>query len=154
PGPFSVVALGSRRWRPALGCPPTGGVALGRQPDADRRRPRLASGGPAVLILPRLLLPPDENLAPLVSIAREQTGFTEAVGNLVLSAGCRRMPNIPEIVEVDNTQLEEVLHRVEAALDEKDAALIRAVFASYVYVTDLVEDKNTSIRRLRQLLFG
>jgi transposase len=64
------------------------------------------------------------------------------------------MPNVPEIVEVDNTQLEEVLHRVEQALDEKDATLIRAVFASYVYVTDLVEDKNTSIRRLRQLLFG
>jgi len=64
------------------------------------------------------------------------------------------MPKAPEIVEVDNTQLEEVLHRVEQALDEKDAELIRAVFASYVYVTDLVEDKNTSIRRLRQLLFG
>lgn len=64
------------------------------------------------------------------------------------------MPNIPEIVEVDNTQLEEALHRAEEALDEKDAALIRAVFASYVYVTDLVEDKNTSIRRLRHLLFG
>jgi transposase len=64
------------------------------------------------------------------------------------------MPNVPEIVEVDKTQLEEVLCRVEQALDDKDAALIRAVFASYVYVTDLVEDKNTSIRRLRQLLFG
>jgi transposase len=64
------------------------------------------------------------------------------------------MPNVPEIVEVDNTQLEEVLCRVEQALDEKDAALIRAVFASYVYVTDLVDDKNTSIRRLRQLIFG
>jgi hypothetical protein len=49
--------------------------------------------------------------------------------------------------------LVEVLCRVEQALDEKDAALIRAVFASSVYVTDLVEDKNTSIRRLRQLLF-
>jgi transposase len=64
------------------------------------------------------------------------------------------MPNVPEIVEVDKTQLEEVLCRVEQALDDKDAELIRAVFASYVYVTDLVEDKNTSIRRLRQLLFG
>jgi transposase len=64
------------------------------------------------------------------------------------------MPNVPEIVEVDKTQLEEVLYRVEKALDEKDAELIRAVFASYVYVTDLVEDKDTSIRRLRQLLFG
>jgi transposase len=64
------------------------------------------------------------------------------------------MRNAPEIVEVDHTQLEEVLRRVEQALDEKDTKLIRAVFESYVYVAGLVEDKNTSIRRLRQLLFG
>jgi len=64
------------------------------------------------------------------------------------------MRNSPEIVEVDNTQLEEVLRRVEQALDEKDTKLIRAVFESYVYVADLVEDKNTSIRRLRKLFFG
>jgi transposase len=64
------------------------------------------------------------------------------------------MRNSPEIVEVDSTQLEEVLRRVEQALDEKDTKLIRAVFQSYVYVADLVEDKNTSIRRLRQLFFG
>jgi transposase len=64
------------------------------------------------------------------------------------------MRNAPEIVEVDNTQLEEVLRRVEQALDDKDTKLIRAVFESYVYVADLVEDKNTSIRRLRQLFFG
>src|SRR5829696_3518340 len=64
------------------------------------------------------------------------------------------MRSSPEIVEVDSTQADEVLRRVEQALDEKDAKLIRAVFQSYVYVTDLVEDKNTSIRRLRQLFFG
>src|SRR5262245_21498313 len=64
------------------------------------------------------------------------------------------MPNSLAIVAVSPTQLEEVLRRVEQALTEEDAALIRAVFQSYVYVTDLVEDKNTSIRRLRQLLFG
>jgi transposase len=64
------------------------------------------------------------------------------------------MRNSPEIVEVDSTQLEEVLRRVEQALDEKDTKLIRAVFQSYVYVADLVEDKNTSIRRLRELFFG
>ena len=64
------------------------------------------------------------------------------------------MRNAPEILEVDSTQLEEVLSRAEQSLDEKDAALIRAVFQSYLYVTDLVEDKNTSIRRLRQLFFG
>ena len=51
-------------------------------------------------------------------------------------------------------RLEEVLRRVEQSLDEKDAALIRRVFESYAYVTELVEDKNTSIRRLRQLFFG
>lgn len=64
------------------------------------------------------------------------------------------MRNAPEMIEVDSTQLDEVLRRVEPAIDEKDAALIRKVFESYAYVTDLVEDKNTSIRRLRQLFFG
>jgi transposase len=64
------------------------------------------------------------------------------------------MPNAPELVEVDSTRLEEVLRRVEQSLDETDSALVRAVFESYAYVADLVEDKNTSIRRLRQLFFG
>ena len=64
------------------------------------------------------------------------------------------MRNAPEIVEVDSRQLDEVLRRVEQALEPKDAELIRAVFRSYAFVTDLVEDKNTSIRRLRQLFFG
>jgi transposase len=64
------------------------------------------------------------------------------------------MRQAPEIMEVDTTQLEEVLRRVEQALDEKDATLIRRLFESYAYVADLVEDKNTTIRRLRQLFFG
>jgi transposase len=64
------------------------------------------------------------------------------------------MRNTLELVDVDSDRLEEVLRRAEQALDEKDAELIRAVFDSYAYVTELVEDKNTSIRRLRQLLFG
>src|SRR6516164_5762714 len=64
------------------------------------------------------------------------------------------MPSSPEIVEVSPTQLEGILRRVEQALTEEDAALIRAVFRSYIHLIELVEDKNTSIRRLRQLLFG
>jgi transposase len=64
------------------------------------------------------------------------------------------MRQAPEIMEVDSTQVEEVLRRVEQALDEKDATLIRRLFESYAYVADLVEDKNTTIRRLRQLFFG
>jgi transposase len=64
------------------------------------------------------------------------------------------MRNALEIIEVDNARLEEVLGRAEQALDAKDAALIRAVFQSYTYVAGLVEEKNTSLRRLRQLFFG
>src|SRR3954468_12272261 len=70
------------------------------------------------------------------------------------SAGGCRMRNTLELVDVDSDRLEEVLRRAEQALDEKDAELIRAVFDSYAYVTELVEDKNSSIRRLRLLLFG
>src|SRR4051794_23583758 len=70
------------------------------------------------------------------------------------SAGGCRMRNTLELVEVDSDRLEEVLRRAERSLDEKDAELIRAVFEPYAYVTELVEDKNTTIRRLRQLFFG
>src|SRR3954467_11929371 len=70
------------------------------------------------------------------------------------SAGGCRMRNALELVDVDSDRLEEVLRRAEQSLDEKDAALVRAVFESYAYVTELVEDKNTTIRRLRQLFFG
>jgi transposase len=65
-----------------------------------------------------------------------------------------RMRNAPEMMEVDDAHLQAVLRRVEQALDDQDSAFIRAVFESYAYVTDLVEDKNTTIRRLRQLFFG
>ena len=52
------------------------------------------------------------------------------------------------------TELAEVLRRADQALDEKDATFIRRVFESYRYVSDLVEDKKTTIARLRQLFFG
>jgi transposase len=64
------------------------------------------------------------------------------------------MRHAPAIIEVDSPRLEEVLGRVEHALAEEDATLIRAVFESYRYVAELIDDKNTSIRRLRELLFG
>ncbi len=60
----------------------------------------------------------------------------------------------PEFLDVASVQLEDVLLRLEQALDEKDFELVRAVFHSYAYLAEMVEDKNTSIRRLRQLLFG
>lgn len=60
-----------------------------------------------------------------------------------------------EIVEVNADQLEELFQRATTGeLDEQDCQLMRAVFESYVYMTGLVADKNTSLRRLRQVLFG
>jgi len=64
------------------------------------------------------------------------------------------MRNTLEIIDVNNTHLDDVLRRVEQALDTNDATLIRRVFESYIYVSGLVEDKKTSIHRLHQLLFG
>ena len=64
------------------------------------------------------------------------------------------MRGAPEIIDMDSTRLEEVLRRAEPALDAADFAVVRAVFESYAYLADLVGDKTTSIRRLRQRLFG
>jgi transposase len=65
------------------------------------------------------------------------------------------MHNTLELVDVDSTRLEEVLRRVEqSGLDANDSTLIRRVFESYAYVSDLIEDQGTTIRRLRQLFFG
>ena len=59
------------------------------------------------------------------------------------------------IVELDMDNLEEILRRVEAKeLHADDYEKIRAVIESYVYLTHAVGDKNTTIRRLRQMLFG
>jgi transposase len=64
------------------------------------------------------------------------------------------MPTQPTIVELDMSDLEDALRRAEAKLDEKDYALLKALAESYAYLTDLVGSKNTSIARLRKLLFG
>jgi transposase len=71
--------------------------------------------------------------------------------------GCGRRMMVstkPTIVDVDMERLDDVLRRAEAALDEEDYALLKAIVESYHYVADLVGDKNTSIARLRKLLFG
>jgi len=59
-----------------------------------------------------------------------------------------------KIVKVDTVELEGILRRAEAELDKEDYELLKALVESYVYVTNLVEDKGTMIARLRKLLFG
>ena len=59
------------------------------------------------------------------------------------------------IVELDMSELEEILGRVEAQqLRADDFQTIRTLIESYVCLTQAVGNKNTTIRRLRQMLFG
>jgi transposase len=60
----------------------------------------------------------------------------------------------PKIVELGINEWEDVLQRAKAVLNEKDYQIVEAVVQSYAYVTDLLEDKRTTIDRLRKLLFG
>ena len=58
------------------------------------------------------------------------------------------------IVELSMNEWEDILHRAKAALTENDYKIVEAVVQSYAYVTDLLEDKRTTIDRLRKVLFG
>lgn len=61
----------------------------------------------------------------------------------------------PTIVELDMDKLEEILRRLDARqLDADDYETIKAVIGAYVDLFHLVGDKETTIRRLRQMLFG
>ena len=61
----------------------------------------------------------------------------------------------PDIIEVNSQQMQELLDRAASnTLREDDTELIRQIFDSYVQVFQIVGDKNTTIARLRKLLFG
>lgn len=61
----------------------------------------------------------------------------------------------PRTMELDPDQLAELLRRAEAReLHDGDYTTITALIESYAYLTNLLEDKRTSIDRLRKLLFG
>jgi hypothetical protein len=65
------------------------------------------------------------------------------------------MPSkLPEILEVNSERMHELVDRASSQMNAEDAELIRRIIESHDYITDLIEDKNTSIRRLRKLLFG
>ena len=61
----------------------------------------------------------------------------------------------PTIIELDMGNLEDLLRRVDAnELHAEDGKAIRALVQSYIHLTELLKDKNTSIARLRKMLFG
>ena len=60
-----------------------------------------------------------------------------------------------EIVELDMKELDEILRRLEAReLDAEDCETIKTVMTAYVHLLQVLGDKETTLRRLRQMLFG
>ena len=58
-------------------------------------------------------------------------------------------------IEIDMSQLDEILRRIDAnELTEGDCEALRTLCKAYVQLTELLKDKNTSLARLRKLLFG
>ena len=59
-----------------------------------------------------------------------------------------------EPLELGMDDLEALLERAKSGVSEEDHQTLKHLVDSYLYVLDLVEDKQTTIKRLRQLLFG
>jgi transposase len=64
------------------------------------------------------------------------------------------MNQTPHIEQIAMKELESLLERVKAAQGEEDYRLLKKLVDSYVCLTDLVEDRQMTIKRLRQMLFG
>jgi len=60
----------------------------------------------------------------------------------------------PKIVELDVDQLEVQLEQIERVMGEETARPFRILLGWYLGLLRLIEQKNTSIGRLRRLLFG
>jgi transposase len=61
----------------------------------------------------------------------------------------------PTIIELEMGKLDELLERVDThELRPEDGETIKELAQSYVHLLELLKDKNTSIARLRKLLFG
>jgi hypothetical protein len=65
------------------------------------------------------------------------------------------MRKAPEIIDVNAQQFEEILERAASnTLRDEDTQLLRHLFASYAGLFQIVGDKNTTIARLRKMMFG
>ena len=63
--------------------------------------------------------------------------------------------NVTKPAEINMAELEEVLARATtAALSEDDVSKLKVALHTLLYLTELVEDRKTTIQKLRQMLFG
>ena len=59
-----------------------------------------------------------------------------------------------ERVRLEREELEQLLEHARPSLSEEEYARLKAALDTLVYLTQLVENKSTTIARLRQILFG
>ena len=60
-----------------------------------------------------------------------------------------------ERVDMNQEELDALLERARTGpLSEEDCAKLRGVIETLSYLTDLLEDRKTTIQKLRQILFG
>jgi hypothetical protein len=60
----------------------------------------------------------------------------------------------PAIEPLDQEELERIVEQARSALSAQEYTRLKAAFDTLVYLTQLVENKSTTIARLRQILFG
>ena len=61
---------------------------------------------------------------------------------------------MPEVVELDAQELEAKLDQIEQVMGEETVRPFRMLLTWYLKLLSIIQRKNTSIKRLRQLLFG
>lgn len=72
-----------------------------------------------------------------------------------MESGIQMTTPAPEIIDLDVQHLEALLRRAEeVSLPAEDVQTIRTLCESYLYLTNLIDQKSTTIARLRKLLFG
>jgi transposase len=64
------------------------------------------------------------------------------------------MKALSQEIELDVKELEEIIERTRGSLSEEERDKLKAAVAALGQLVELVEDKNTSIQKLRQMLFG
>ena len=78
--------------------------------------------------------------------------FGVSASTIIMTRKSRKLS--AEVIKVDTRQIDELVDRASTSLSEEDAELFRKIVDSYSYLSEVIADKNTSINRLRKLMFG
>ena len=70
------------------------------------------------------------------------------------TAGRIMKQKTPKAIEVTSERMEELLQRASDSLCDEDSELMRQIFESYAELYRIVGDRNTTIARLRKMMFG